>query len=226
MANYAYLRVSKDEQDINNQKHGILEYANKNSITDLIFIEDKVSSRIAWDKRKIGELITHTATQGDTVIFAEVSRMARSVLEVLDILKISMERELKIYISKQNLSLDNSLQAKIYATVLGLAAEIEREFISARTKEALAKLKAEGKTLGRPKGSIGKSLKLDKHKKEIIELINKNVSVASISKIFDANYQTMTRYIGKLKTAHRTHPDELRNLEMKLTIKKEEKCKN
>ena len=177
MKNYAYLRVSKDEQDINNQRHGILEYANANNINELIFVEDKVSSRIAWGKRKLGNLINKKAKSGDTIIFAEVSRMARNVLEVLDILKISMEKELKIYVSKQNLRLDNSLQAKIYATVLGLAAEIEREFISSRTKEALAKLKAEGKTLGRPKGSLGKTLKLDKHKKEIINL--------TLSKTFD-----------------------------------------
>lgn len=215
MKNYAYLRVSKDEQDINNQKHGILEYANANSITDLTFIEDKVSSRVAWDKRKIGELITNTAQSGDTIIFAEVSRMARSVLEVLDILKIAMEKQFKIYISKQNLRLDDSLQAKIYATVLGLAAEIEREFISARTKEALAKLKAQGNKLGRPKGSIGKSLKLDKHKKEIIELLNKNISVSSISKIFDANYQTMTRYIARLKKGNRSDPEGFKSRELK-----------
>lgn len=214
MKNYAYLRVSKDEQDINNQRHGILEYANANNINELIFVEDKVSSRIAWEKRKLGNLINKKAKSGDTIIFAEVSRMARNVLEVLDILKISMEKELKIYVSKQNLRLDNSLQAKIYATVLGLAAEIEREFISSRTKEALAKLKAEGKTLGRPKGSLGKTLKLDKHKKEIIDLLNKEVSIASIAKIFDANYITTYRYIDRLKKGHIRNPEQLQNLEL------------
>ena len=90
------MRVSKDEQDINNQRHGILEYANANNINELIFVEDKVSSCIEWNKRKIGHLIQEQAQKGDTIIFAEVSRMARSVLEVLDILKISMEKELKI----------------------------------------------------------------------------------------------------------------------------------
>ena len=208
------MRVSKDEQDINNQRHGILEYANANNINELIFVEDKVSSCIEWNKRKIGHLIQEQAQKGDTIIFAEVSRMARSVLEVLDILKISMEKELKIYVSKQNLRLDNSLQAKIYATVLGLAAEIERAFISTRTKEALAKLKAEGKILGRPKGSLGKTLKLDKHKKEIIDLMNKEVSIASIAKIFDANYLTTYRYIEKLKTGHIRNPEQLKHLEL------------
>lgn len=214
LKNYAYLRVSKDEQDINNQRHSILEYANANNINELIFVEDKVSSCIEWNKRKIGHLIQEQAQKGDTIIFAEVSRMARSVLEVLDILKISMEKELKIYVSKQNLRLDNSLQAKIYATVLGLAAEIERAFISTRTKEALAKLKAEGKILGRPKGSLGKTLKLDKHKKEIIDLMNKEVSIASIAKIFDANYLTTYRYIEKLKTGHIRNPEQLKHLEL------------
>ena len=213
--NYAYLRVSKDSQDTANQRHGILEYANANGIRDLIFIEDTVSSRVDWKKRKIGQLINSTAKTGDVIVFAEVSRMARSVLEVLDILKIAMEKELIIYISKQNVKLDNTIQAKIYAVVLGLAAEIERDFISSRTKEALARLKSEGKTLGRPKGSAGKSLKLDKYKKEIIEYINKDVSVASMSKILEVNYFTLTRYIKKLKQPHRSDSSELKNLELK-----------
>lgn len=131
---YAYLRVSSDSQDVANQKHGIYEYCNRVGIVNLCFIEDVVTGKKKWHERKLGELIDGMEV-GDKLIFAEVSRIARSTLEVLE---VCMAKGIDVYIAKQNMQLDGSMQAKITATVLGLAAEIEREFISMRTKEALA----------------------------------------------------------------------------------------
>ncbi len=152
MVIYAYLRVSTNQQDVENQRHGILEYANQKSLGQLKFVSDSVSGQKRWRERELGKLLTKTAGSADTIVFAEISRMARSTLQVLEILECCMQRGLSVHIAKQRMVLDDSLPSRITATVLGLAAEIERELISLRTTEALAKHKAAGKTLGRPKG--------------------------------------------------------------------------
>lgn len=137
MANYGYLRVSTDQQDVLNQKHGVLEYANKNGFAGMEFIEDSVSGKKPWQERALGNVLLQ-AESGDTVIVSEVSRLARSTLQVLEILKHCSEHQINLHIAKNNMRFDDSMQSRITATVLGMAAEIEREFISSRTKEALA----------------------------------------------------------------------------------------
>ena len=154
MVAYAYLRVSTDRQDLDNQRHDILEYANIHAISHLKFVEDQTSGRMKWRARMVGKLILETAGSGDIIIFAEISRMARSTLQVLEILECCVHREISVHIAKQQMVLDDSMQSRITSTVLGLAAEIEREFISLRTTEALALRKAEGKPLGRPPGRL------------------------------------------------------------------------
>lgn len=196
MANYAYLRVSTDQQDVDNQRHGILEYANKNNITGLQFLEDTASGKKHWHDRKSGELLRQTMQAGDVVIFSEVSRMARSTLQVLEILEYAATNDLQVHIAKQNMKFDDSLNARITATVLGLAAEIEREFTSMRTKEALAKRKAAGVKLGRPKGKA-KRVKLDQHEKEIKEYLHKGISKRSIAKLLDCAPSTLYDWLAR-----------------------------
>ncbi|MDR9900499.1 recombinase family protein [Aetokthonos hydrillicola Thurmond2011] len=136
MVIYAYLRVSTDHQDLHNQRHGILEYANVHALSPIQFIEDTVSGREKWSERGVGLLLTQTAQSGDIVIFSEVSRMARSTLQVLEMLECCVRRRINVHIAKQGMVLDDSMQSRITATVLGLAAEIERELIVLRTTEA------------------------------------------------------------------------------------------
>src|SRR6266487_5869048 len=152
VATYAYLRVSTDRQDVDNQRHGILEYANTHGFAPVQFVQDAISGRLAWRERAIGQLLTATATAGDVVIFAEISRMARSTLQVLEMLEIGRGRELHIHLAKQRMILDGALHSRIAATVLGLAAEIERELIAARTREALAKGKPKARSWVAPEG--------------------------------------------------------------------------
>ena len=165
MTNFAYLRVSTDQQDVKNQKFCILDYCNKNNLSSMKFIEDTVSGKVAWQNRTIGQIMGK-ASKGDLIVVSEISRLGRSALQVLEILEAAAKKEITVHIAKNYLVMDGSMQSTITATVLGLAAQIEREFISSRTKDALAKRKAEGFKLGRPKGQ-SQLLKLDSFAEEI-----------------------------------------------------------
>ena len=197
MTIYAYLRVSTNRQDVDNQRHGILEYANQKSLGHLEFIEDSVSGQKRWRDRELGKLLTKTAQSGDTIVFAEISRMARSTLQVLEILECCMQRGVSVHIAKQRMVLDDSMPSRITATVLGLAAEIERELISMRTTEALAKRKAAGKTLGRPKGKQSAKLKLDAREQEIKMYLAKGISKRSIAKLVDCAPSTLYYWLKR-----------------------------
>jgi DNA invertase Pin-like site-specific DNA recombinase len=188
---FAYLRVSTDRQDVQNQRHGILEYANAHNFGGLQFVEDEASGRTNWRERSVGQLLLTTAQTGDVVLFAEISRMARSTLQVLEILEHCMRRGITVHIAKQKMALDSSMQSRITATVLGLAAEIEREFISLRTSEAMARRKAQGLPLGRPKGSLSARVKLDAKEAEIRDYLNKGISKRSIAKLVGCASSTL-----------------------------------
>jgi len=189
---FAYLRVSTDAQDVKNQKTGVSEYCLKMGFAPVEWIEDTASGKIAWQERELGNVI-NTCREGDILIVSEVSRIARSTLGVLEVIEAARKKGLAVHIVKQNLIADGSTQSHITLTVLGLAAQIERDLIAARTKEALAQRKAEGVKLGRPKGK-GKS-KLDKHRATIFELLDKKVSKASVAKIVGCTYPNLHRWL-------------------------------
>lgn len=197
MAVYAYLRVSTDQQEVENQRHGILEYTNACQLGPLTFVEDTVSGRLKWRERALGPLLTETAQKADVVVFAEISRMARSTLQVLEILEHCARRGIDVHIAKQKMLLDSSLQSRITATVLGLAAEIEREFISLRTREALAKRRADGKPLGRPKGKRATRVKLDAKEAEIRGYLAKGISKRSIAKLIECSPTTLYDWLAR-----------------------------
>jgi len=194
MKTYAYIRVSTDKQDLENQKFTILQYANNKKLGNVEFIEEAVSGRISWKNRKLKDLIDNLQS-GDSLIVAELSRLGRSMLEIMELLSILLRKGVNVYIVKGNYELKDDIQSKVLTFAFSLASEIERELISQRTKEALAKRKAEGKKLGRPKGSY--SSKLDEKKEYIEELLNKGVSIASIAKILGVHYHTVRNYIKR-----------------------------
>ncbi len=193
---YAYIRVSTDKQELENQKYSILEYANKKKLGNVEFIEEAVSGKVSWKNRKLKDLIMQLQKE-DNLIVVELSRLGRSMLEIMELLNLLLQKGVNIYVVKGNYELKDDIQSKVLAFAFSLAAEIERELISQRTKEALAKRKAEGKKLGRPKGSY--SSKLDDKKEYIKELLDKGVSIASIAKILGVHYQTMRNYIKRRK---------------------------
>ncbi|WP_273755765.1 MULTISPECIES: recombinase family protein [unclassified Bartonella] len=193
---YAYLRVSRDGQDTENQKFGLLEYANKHGFAPL-HIEEEIANRGKdWRKRKLGTLI-EKAKRGDVLLTPEFSRIAGSSLAVLEILKAASERGLIVHVTKQNLVIDGSLQSDIIATVLGMVAQIERHLIQERTKEALNVARQRGIKLGRPKGNIATQLKLDNHIDEIQAFINVGLSQSRIAKTLGVSVNTLRLFIER-----------------------------
>ena len=164
-----YLRVSTVEQDLEKNKMEILKLAHDKDLGKVHFVEEMASGKIAWRKRKIAQIIEES-NKGDNILISELSRLGRSMLECMEILSIALQKGVNIYAIKGDWKLDGSLQSKIIAMAFSMAAEIERDLISKRTKEALRARKAAGKPLGRPKGT-GKS-RLDPYQIEIEALLN------------------------------------------------------
>ena len=199
MKTTAYLRISTIDQDIEKNKADILKLAHEKQLGSVHFIEEKISGTISWKKRKIYSII-HDAQNGDAIIVSELSRLGRSMLEIMEILSIISEKKLSLYSVKGDWHLNASLQSKIVAMVFAMASEIEKELISSRTKEALRAKKEQGIKLGRPKGT-GKS-KLDKFKPEIEALLLNGSTQKFIANRYDTTEANLYNWLLKhgLKT--------------------------
>ncbi len=202
---YGYIRISTKKQDTENQKFEILKFAQIKQIKIDEFIEETISGTKSYKDRKLGELL-NTLRKADTIITSELSRFGRSLLEVMEILNQLMLKDIKILVVKGNLELGENIQSKVLAFAFSLSAEIERELISSRTKEALAKKKAAGFKLGRPKGSISKS-KLDGKELDIDYYLSKGVSISSICKILDVASTTFYNFCKTRKIDLKRYKD-------------------
>ena len=196
MKTISYLRVSTIDQDIEKNKTDILKLANAKQLGNVRFVEEMVSGKISWRKRKIFDIITELKA-GDNIIVSELSRLGRSMLECMEILSIATDKKINIYAVKGNWNLDNSIQSKIVAMAFAMASEIERDLISARTTEALRVKKANGVKLGRPVGS-GTS-KLDKHRIEIEALLKNGSTKRYIAKRYEITEQALFYWLRKKK---------------------------
>ena len=189
-----YLRVSTGSQDLEKNKIDILLYANKNKLGNVDFIEEVVSGKISWKNRKIKEVID-SLDKDDWLIVAELSRFGRSMLEVVEIISELKRKEVNIHAIKNNWTLNGSIESKILLMAFSMASEIERDLLSARTKEALRVRKASGIKLGRPKGP-GKS-KLDEHKDEIVALLRDGVPKKRVAKKYSTSIVNLYNWISK-----------------------------
>jgi DNA invertase Pin-like site-specific DNA recombinase len=196
----AYLRVSTTDQDLKKNRYHILQLANDKGLGQVQWVEETVSSRVSWRKRQVAQVLEQLQS-GDNLIVSELSRLGRSMLECMEILSIASQKEIKVYAVKGNWQLDNSIQSKIIAMAFSMAAEIERDLISQRTKEALAARKKAGIKLGRPRG-VGKS-KLDIYHPEIEALLANGSKQSFIAKCYGTTEPNLSRWLKRhyLKSA-------------------------
>ncbi|MEY4507551.1 MAG: hypothetical protein RL297_2129 [Pseudomonadota bacterium] len=167
----------------------MVKYCADKRLLEPVFVEDTVSGKTDWRERQLGKIIER-ASPGDVLVVSEVSRLARNTLQVLEIGRECIARGVHLHVAKNGIVFDDSMQSKIVATVLGLVAEIERDFISARTKEALAKRKADGMVLGRPTGPA-KKLRLDPLADKIDGYLAKKIDKRSIAKLLGVSPNTL-----------------------------------
>jgi DNA invertase Pin-like site-specific DNA recombinase len=190
----SYLRVSTSDQNTEKNKAEVLKFANDRHFGHVEFVEEKVSGKKSWRLRKI-KTIVDDLKGGDRLIVPELTRLGRSTLEVLEILKVAKEKDICVYSVKEGMTLNGSIESKIMSTMLALFSELERDFISMRTKEALKARKAAGVKLGRPRGP-GKS-KLDKYREEIIALLKNGSTKKYVSQKYGTTQPNLYNWLKK-----------------------------
>lgn len=197
MAVIGYIRVSSNKQTLEHQHFEIKQFAKNQGLTIDTWVEEKISSRKALKNRKLGTLLDNLQ-ENDILISCEISRLGRSLLEVMRILEICLNKNCQVWTIKENYRLGNDIQSKVLAFAFGLAAEIERNLISQRTKSSLANLKASGKKLGRPFSAESKKLKLSKNTRKIKNLLAKGISKSQIAKILGVQRSTLRHFIERM----------------------------
>ena len=190
----AYLRVSTLEQDTEKNKAEILKLANDKDFGKVVFVEEKVSGKKSWKERKIKQIIDGLG-DGDRLIVPELSRLGRSMLEIMEMLSIAKQKGIYIFAVKGGWELNGTIQSKVMAMAFSIAAEIERDLISKRTKEALKARKAMGIKLGRPRGA-GKS-KLDQYREEIIALLRNGSTKKYVAEKYGTSPPNLHNWLKK-----------------------------
>lgn len=195
---YVYLRVSTNKQDTDNQKFEVQNFCKRKNITVDKWVEDIMSGTVDVKDRKI-QPILNKLKRGDSLIVTEISRLSRNLFHIMEVLQYCLKKEVVIYTVKEGYVLGNDIQSKVMAFAFGIAAEIERNLISQRTKEALARLKSEGRILGRPVGSKKKNPILLKHSDSILRLYKDGVTQATISRTFKVHRHTVKKFLESVE---------------------------
>lgn len=191
---YGYIRVSTDKQTVENQKFEINEYCKKNNLKIDGYIQETISGNKTYRKRELGKLL-YKVQSDDLIIYAELSRLGRNLFMIMEILNICMSKGCRVWTIKDNYKLGDDIQSKVLAFAFGLSAEIERNLISQRTKEALARIKSEGKSIGRRQGSKNKFSKLSGKAKIINRMLDEGFTVSQISLKILVHRSTIYKYL-------------------------------
>lgn len=191
---YGYIRISTDKQSVENQKFEIKNFVALNNLKINQWVEETISSTKDLNKRKLGKLLKKIKP-GDILIASEISRLGRNLMQIMSILHQCMITDCQVWTIKDNYRLGSDIQSKVLAFAFGLSAEIERNLISSRTKEALMRLKAEGKSVGRPLGSKNKATKLLGKEQTIKRLLEKRVSKKQIAQLLHVDTSTLYRFL-------------------------------
>lgn len=194
---YGYIRVSSDKQTVENQRFEISRFCRRHGMEVGGWIEETISGTKAYDKRELGKLLRRVQ-KGDLIICAELSRLGRNLFMIMEILNICMTKECRVWTIKDAYRLGDDLQSKVLAFAFALSAEIERNLISQRTREALARRKAEGARLGRPKGSATARHKHKLYGKEqlIRRMMEQGAPRQKIARACKVHRNTLSRYIA------------------------------
>ena len=196
---YGYIRVSTDKQTVENQRYEIKNFCKKNNMKIDGWISDEgISGTKDPEKRELGKLLTKVKS-GDYILCSELSRLGRSLMMIMAILNECSKKKVNIWTIKDNYRLDNDISSAVIAFAYGLSAQIERQLISQRTKEALARKKAEGVFIGRPKGSLSKKVKLTGNEDKIRKYIKLGMSQREISLKLKVSKGTVNRFIKREK---------------------------
>jgi len=193
---YGYIRVSTDKQNTENQRFEIRNFAKRNNIIIDEWIEEVVSSVQDLRKRKLGRLIGK-AKEGDLIIASELSRLGRNLLQVMGMLNQLLNTGARVWTIKDGYKLGDDISSKVLAFAFGLSAEIERKMISQRTKEALARIKADGKALGRPLGRQNAKSKLDGKADEVRRLLSGGYSCTEVARRLKVHRNTLATFMKK-----------------------------
>ena len=196
MTTHAFLRVSTLLQDTEKNKIDILQFANHIKLGNVEFTEEHASGKINYKERKLGALIDRL-NAGDVLIVPELSRIARSITQILEVIKVTKDKGVTLYSLKENFcNNEDSITNTVTSTIFALVAQIERELISLRTREALHARKSQGIKLGRPKGK-GKS-KLDEHKEDILKMLSYGVPKTLIAKQYGTSVGNLYNFLSKI----------------------------
>ena len=191
---YGYIRVSTDKQTVENQRYEINQFCDRQEMAIEKWIEETISGAKNVEDRKLGKLLKRMK-KGDILICSELSRLGRNLLMIMGILNECMNKDIQVWTIKDNYRLGSDINSKVLAFAFGLSAEIERNLISQRTKEALARKRAEGVVLGRPKGRKSAKTKLTGQEQKIKELLSKKVSYSAIGRILGVHRLTVSTFV-------------------------------
>lgn len=194
---FVYLRVSTDRQDTDNQRSGIESFCLKRDFKVDKWFEDIMSGAKSVEARKLGGIIK-IMKSNDILVVSEISRLSRNLMDLMELLKKCLSKGIRIYTVKEGYELGDNINSKVLAFAFGLAAEIERTLISQRIKESLARKKAEGMILGRPKGSKKKNPILNIHSESILRLHANGASQITIAKTFKVHRHTVKKFIESI----------------------------
>jgi len=189
---YGYCRVSTTHQHEENQHFAIEQFAIQNRIQIDVWVEEKISSSRKLSDRRLNGLLQELK-EGDILITTEISRLGRSLLEVMGILQMCLEKECQIWTLKENFRLGTDIQSKVLAFAFGLSAELSKSLLQERIKESLARMKADGKKLGRPCGKHYQ--KLNHHRKKLSKLLSQGMSKTKIATCLNIHRSTLYRFL-------------------------------
>lgn len=193
---YGYIRVSTEKQTVKNQKMAIRAYCRQRRLHNIEWVAETISGTKKPEKRKLGGLLA-TVQQDDMIIVTELSRLGRSMIMILDVLQLLLEKHVRVIAIKEGYELGDNIQSKVLAFAFGLSAEVERQLLSERTKLGLARARKQGKRLGRMKGQKPKRYKLTGKGAYIRRELEAGRTKASLARELGVTWSTLQRHLRR-----------------------------